>query len=94
MNAPRAESATSISDAELRRRAAAAEAAAPGVVALPARIVGGRRWAVLPGVAPRDLPADSPRRCALSADAGLVLYGVSALDARTRAALERALADS
>ncbi len=91
MNAPRGGNATSISDAELRRRAAAAEAAAPGVVALPARIVGGRRWSVLPGVAPRDLPSSPAERVALCDDAGLVLYGADGLDAAARAALDRAL---
>lgn len=91
MNAPRAASGTSISEAELRRWAAAIETAAPGVVALPARIIGGRRWSILPGVAPRSLPSSPPERIALGGEAGLVLYGADGLDARARAALERAV---
>lgn len=94
MNASRAANATSISDAELRRRAAAAEAAAPGVVALPVRIVGGRRWAALPGVARRDLPAEPPELWRLADDAGVALYGICGLDAERRSAVERALAGS
>lgn len=94
MNASHAANATSISDTELRRRAAAAEAAAPGVVALPVRIVGGRRWAALPGVERRDLPAEPPELWRLADDAGVALYGMCGLDAERRSAVERALAGS
>jgi len=80
MNAPLGENAISISDEALRRLAGSVEAACPAVAALPARIVGGRRWAALPGAGRFDLPLRPPERIRLSAEAGLIVYGFADLN--------------
>ncbi len=74
----------------LRSLRDAVEAAAPGVIAVPARIFGGKRWAALPEIPPSgELPLAASHRIPLGPAFGLILYGWSALPAETRRQVER-----
>lgn len=66
------------------------EAAAPGVVAVPARIFGGKRWAALPGrLSPCEMPFTTPYRIELAGGFGIVLYGWQELPADTCREIDR-----
>ena len=75
--------------AVLRRLRDEIEAAVPGVVAVPVRRFGGKRWAAMADVPPsRELPLAASHRIALGEEYGVILYGWSALGPADRESIE------